>query len=107
MTVSRSQRVTLLRRSSALRQAIDSSQVRNADSPGSPASFRKAVTNASCATSSASVGRAEGRKRGPEDGPAVALDQLAERVGVSGLRLAHQVQVDGRHRGSARGHTTE
>src|SRR6185369_14418127 len=46
----------LLRRSMALRQVMDRSQVRNCESPRKVPSFRYAVTNASCATSSASAG---------------------------------------------------
>ena len=44
-----------LRRSMAFRQAIDSSHVLNADSARKLASLRYAVTNVSCATSSASA----------------------------------------------------
>src|SRR4051812_23460807 len=46
----------LLRRSMALRQVMDRSQVRNCASPRNVPSLRNAVTNASCATSSASTG---------------------------------------------------
>ena len=51
----RSHREMLFRRSIAFRQVIESSHVRNDDSPRKSSSFLKAVMNASWATSSASV----------------------------------------------------
>ncbi len=52
--VLRSHLITLLRLSLAFRQAMASSHVLNADSARNDLSFRKAVTNVSCVTSSAS-----------------------------------------------------
>ena len=83
----------LLRRSIAFRQVIDSSQVRNCESPRKPPSFRQAVTNASCATSSASDGEPDRGERRPKNGTAVPLDELAERVEIAGLGQANQVEI--------------
>ena len=87
VTVSRSHRPTLLRRSRALRQVIASSQVRNAASPRKLPIFRYARTNASCATSSASASTAWRQRRAIDRRP-VPLDQLAERGGVPCLARA-------------------
>ena len=50
---------------------------------------------ASCATSSASVGRPDRRQGRPEDRPAVPLDQLAECLHVSRLGPPDQDEVGG------------
>ena len=91
----RSHRVTLLRRSIALRQVIASSQVRNGARRGSlqlPVGGNERLLGDVLGV----LGRPERGERGPEDGAPVPLDELAEGLVVAGLRPANQVQVDGR-----------
>ena len=96
MTVSRSQRPTLFRRSIALRQVIASSQVRNAASPRKLAEL-PVGRDERLLRHVVRIGRRPERGQGgAEDRPPVPLDQLAERVGVPGLGPAHQVECPGR-----------
>ena len=104
MTVCAATAMTLLRRSIAFRQVIDSSQVRNCDSPRNVSELLERRHERLLRHVVGLGRRADARQRGPEDRPAVPFDQLAERVDVASLRQAHEVQVGGRG-GLGCGHT--
>ena len=85
----------LFRRSIAFRQVIDSSHVRNCASPRNVSEFPIRRHERLLGDIVRLGRRADAGQRRPEDGPAVPLDQFAERVEVASLRQAHEVQVGG------------